>query len=1021
MKLLRLNLVITFLSLTKCLAMIQCDWNLEFLCGDKCVNFEKNGICYCGDDILDHNNLTDISNNVCCNDGPCKKGRKEDVYCLGTKQEVWLPCHGDQCYQTASWGYNNYLCQDQKYCFLRINSCQGKAQCQDQSDLQICSSEQETMKCGDNVSYDNCDQIEGSKYQNFGCKKQDSKTLGSFHCANRKDKEQVLFGQPPVPLKQTNRGRNYNRLLEYDDTYVYCNENSRISYAEIMDLGLSHSGNQIKCHLKNGENLTLRVLFIDLAVDFSFEMNYKFHEFYHEEIMKQLEDQCLLAPNAFQCGPNSTYCTYDYKLCDGIANCPNGEDEEYEVCKEHFSTYASIKCNEKDVFNMAITIGATPCDGFDECQGDIDEIDCNMPDIYSVLLLVLILVITSGLATIMKKMTLESLEPILEMEQQSWTQHELEAMHGKDHLKILMYQVQNSNEATKINQNFIQMEINQHNGVKSEIICCIKTALDPCTTSKVMNQFHGQNETFASIAKILEYHLEQLSMIKMILNAASYTMDLAKDSLILIQISLSQGGLSFILEQPTPYFKGMFFFLLASIIIPFILGTLRFIFKGGSKLLFANKNVILRWIGMVLTIPIFPVFLIMKEAILVEASRKYQVCLNLLKDVKYHSAQFIQADLGLESHLQSVFTIAFVLLAISETRTIVGFEVLFENTTIFYLPTKLALGCSILWSLYSCISSHLKGISKRRDYSTFASFFILLAFTTISVTIRTFSYILFLTPCLGLWNCLRHLQGEMYPFLQPYNSKVNVSNEMFHFGNAPIIPWSKITRWKYIGYENAEPPHYTLYTWLTIEQYFFVLLGLLGLNIAWQIVAKKRTNPDVYHKQTFLDVLIHGISCCFIPHPMEEWDEEQGGVMKHKLRKDLVFIEMFVSIVVNFGFNAFLLSPQIILAINIFDRHGILVNSIGAFPEEIQAYEQIKVMLGASYGLLVIGTVLQVGLYHLYNGQYHPFALILDQKNKTIQDDDEVESYGTAVESLSTTDSEDFFYDILYTELAIQC
>ena len=261
----------------------------------------------------------------------------------------------------------------------------------------------------------------------------------------------------------------------------------------------------------------------------------------------------------------------------------------------------------------------------------------------------------------------------------------------------------------------------------------------------------------------------------------------------------------------------------------------------------------------------------------------------------------------------------------------------------------------------------------------------------------------------------------MYPFLQPYNSKVNVSNEMFHFGNAPIIPWSKITRWKYIGYENAEPPHYTLYTWLTIEQYFFVLLGLLGLNIAWQIVAKKRTNPDVYHKQTFLDVLIHGISCCFIPHPMEEWDEEQGGVMKHKLRKDLVFIEMFVSIVVNFGFNAFLLSPQIILAINIFDRHGILVNSIGAFPEEIQAYEQIKVMLGASYGLLVIGTVLQVGLYHLYNGQYHPFALILDQKNKTIQDDDEVESYGTAVESLSTTDSEDFFYDILYTELAIQC
>mgnify|MGYP001179260583 FL=1 len=246
-----------------------------------------------------------------------------------------------------------------------------------------------------------------------------------------------------------------------------------------------------------------------------------------------------------------------------------------------------------------------------------------------------------------------------------------------------------------------------------------------------------------------------------------------------------------------------------------------------------------------------------------------------------------------------------------------------------------------------------------------------------------------------------------------------VSNEMFHFGNAPIIPWSKITRWKYVGYKDAEPPHYTLYTWLTIEQYFFILLGLLGLNIIWQIVTKKRTNPDVYHKLTFLDVLIHGISCCFITHPMEEWDEGQGGVMKHKLRKILVFREMFVSIIVNFGFNVFLLSPLIILSINVFDRHDILINSIGAFPEEIQAYEQMKVMLGTAYGLLIICTVLQVVLYYLYNGIYHPFAcIVIDQYDDKADDDDDLESYVTAVESVSSiiNDCQDIFYDILYTE-----
>ena len=140
--------------------------------------------------------------------------------------------------------------------------------------------------------------------------------------------------------------------------------------------------------------------------------------------------------------------------------------------------------------------------------------------------------------------------------------------------------------------------------------------------------------------------------------------------------------------------------------------------------------------------------------------------------------------------------------------------------------------------------------------------------------------------------------------------------------------------------------------------------------------------------------------------------------MKHKLRKVLVFREMFVSILVNFGFNVFLLSPLIILSINVFDRHYILINSIGAFPEEIQAYEQMKVTLGTAYGLLIICTVLQVVLYYLYNGIYHPFACIVIGQDDDKDDDDDVESYETAVESLSSiiNDSQDIFYDILYTE-----
>ena len=276
--------------------------------------------------------------------------------------------------------------------------------------------------------------------------------------------------------------------------------------------------------------------------------------------MQQLEDQCLIAPNAFQCG-NSPYCIYENKICDGIANCPNGEDEDFETCQETFSPYATIRCPEKDVFNMKIDIGATPCDGNYECLGDIDEVNCKLPDFYFIILLVSILIFTTFLAMIMRKVIVASLEPIPN-DTQSWTQEALEAIHGKEQLKIVMHQAQNAKNSMKINQNFIQMELDIHNGVKSEMVCCIKNSLDSSTTAIIMDELEGQSEILKKIknltivAKLLE-HLKNSAMTKMVCNAASHTLDLAKDSLILIQISLSQGGISFILMQPTPYIKGV--------------------------------------------------------------------------------------------------------------------------------------------------------------------------------------------------------------------------------------------------------------------------------------------------------------------------------------------------------------------------------------------------------------------------------------------------------------------------------
>ena len=351
--------------------------------------------------------------------------------------------------------------------------------------------------------------------------------------------------------------------------------------------------------------------------------------------------------------------------------------------------------------------------------------------------------------------------------------------------------------------------------------------------------------------------------------------------------------------------------MLGSIIVPLLLSTMRLLSKGPEVLFGGTKK--LHWMATIILMPILPTILIMRETTLSHASHTFKVSTTILANVKYHVSQFIQADLGLESHLQVIISIILLLLSESKTPTVIGLKVLFERETMLYLPTSTAITFSIIWSLVSCIRSHMKGILKKREYLPTLSYVIMLVFATSSIALRIFSCTLFFTPGLGLFSILRHLQGEMYPFYAPLYEGLDVSTEMFYFGDAPEIPWSKITRWNYTSVDIANPPNQTIYTFFSIGEYFWILMGVLIINIIFQIIGKRYNNPDVYKRLSLLDVIIHGMSCCFIPHAMEEWDEQDGCVTLHKTRKNLVKIEMMTSIVINFSFNIFLLTPLIIL------------------------------------------------------------------------------------------------------------
>ena len=235
-------------------------------------------------------------------------------------------------------------------------------------------------------------------------------------------------------------------------------------------------------------------------------------------------------------------------------------------------------------------------------------------------------------------------------------------------------------------------------------------------------------------------------------------------------------------------------------------------------------------------------------------------------------------SIGLESNFQLIISTTLLLLANSQTNTITGLEVLFANESFFYLDTKLALALSILWSLFSCITSQINGMSKKREHSTGKSLTLLLIFNSVSIGLTVFSCILYLTPALSLFNSLRHLQGEMFPHWDPYYypEDLNDTNATFYYGNAKPIPWSKITRWEYKERAKADPPELSLYTFFTIEEYFGIMIILSIIQFVLQLLGKLLTNPLVFQKLSWIACLIHGICCCFVPCPMEEWDTMKG-------------------------------------------------------------------------------------------------------------------------------------------------
>ena len=58
-------------------------------------------------------------------------------------------------------------------------------------------------------------------------------------------------------------------------------------------------------------------------------------------------------------------------------------------------------------------------------------------------------------------------------------------------------------------------------------------------------------------------------------------------------------------------------------------------------------------------------------------------------------------------------------------------------------------------------------------------------------------------------------------------------------------------------------------------------------------------------------------------------------------------------------------------------RHNLLSRTIGYLDEEQEALERGHLLLICSTVIIVVGSLLQMIFFYLYNGPFHPFANIL--------------------------------------------
>ena len=544
------------------------------------------------------------------------------------------------------------------------------------------------------------------------------------------------------------------------------------------------------------------------------------------------------------CDDNET-CIHHDLFCDGYLHCPDGSDENTEICSTCPRGFgyppgklnlATVSCTHRYTGKKICTV---PCDDDEShlCLEDFEAI-CQPAKIHITILFgVAFLILTVLLGELSLKF-LEKRNVYEEISDYNFVLYSLitEASESTRKLKMAFSKfkhlhdsqdyckctqafskillAQNRTKMAEMMNTLMQLELSFHYGDEDEISFCCKA-----NHTKLLRFY--KKPSFLSTIKLKISAIPGFIFFRFCTLLAqrlfTYYADMFKDLYIVIEYAKifpwSEHDFSTLGYQ-------VFILLVISITLPSLLNLA---FVAFSKIYKFSKMSILAFFPFCPIIPALTIYSSLKYELLflkkIELLKKDVTCLSIesykkMEDFEKSCQKWTTLNVDLRSNenatehiIQIIVVILLVAIKFSHSpSTSINLEELFVGNQINLLVL------SALWSVLSLIRGHLQSfLVKRKVVPSTTGQLVLFCFILVAISVRIFAIALFFAPTLGLFDLLMHWKIGQQKVASPFlNFDVFENGTIISFG----ITWIQMK-------------NYDELTGLTLETYYHIFLALV--------------------------------------------------------------------------------------------------------------------------------------------------------------------------------------------------